>query len=166
MNRQNRFIQRLTVYLAWSIFTWNNKWKIPQIQVTTRLQDAARHGVKPGDIRRAVAVVTAGLEVSDVLKDGKIYGVWLWSDPEARRSIDNIRNLTINTPFGGRVALSELADIALVPTPNKIKREDNSRRIDIHGNVRGRSLSAVGEDVEQRLESLSFPRGYHPSAFG
>jgi Cu/Ag efflux pump CusA len=72
----------------------------------------------------------------------------------------------IDTPYGGRVRLDEVADIRLVPTPNKIRRENNSRRIDVHGNVRGRDLGSVAKEVEERLRTVQFPIGYYPQVLG
>jgi len=140
--------------------------EIPQIQIRTRLEDAARYGIKPGDVRRAVAVMTSGLEVSDIIRDGKIYGVWLWSAESSRFSIDDIRELMLDTVHGGRVRLTEVADVEFVSSPNKIKRENSSRRIDVHGNVRGRPLGEVAEEVEERLEHIQFPYGYYPRLLG
>jgi Cu/Ag efflux pump CusA len=59
-----------------------------------------------------------------------------------------------------------VADINIVSTPNVIKRENNSRRIDVEGNVRGRDLGAVAEEVEERLESIEFPVGYYMELIG
>ena len=56
--------------------------------------------------------------------------------------------------------------IAAGRTPNVIKRENNSRRIDVEGNVRGRDLGAVAEEVEARLESIEFPVGYYMELIG
>ena len=80
--------------------------------------------------------------------------------------MDDIREFPIDTPYGGRVRLAEVADVGIVPTPNKIRRENNSRRIDIHANVKGRDLGSVAGDVEQRLEKLQFPIGYYPQLLG
>ena len=54
-----------------------------------------------------------------------------------------------------------------MPTPNKIKRENNSRRIDVHANVKGRDLGAVANEVEARAcRRSSFPIGYYPQLLG
>ena len=50
---------------------------VPQVQVRVNLDAAARHGLKPGDIRRATAVYVSGIELSDIFRDNKVYGVWL-----------------------------------------------------------------------------------------
>ncbi len=140
--------------------------EVPQIQVKVRLDAAGRHGLKPGDVRRPAAVFMSGLEVTDIHREGKVYDVFVWSSPSLREDVDNLRQLLIDTPYGGRVRLEEVADINLVPTPNKIKRENNSRRIDVHGNVRGRDLGSVAEEVQGRLEKIQFPIGYYSQLLG
>jgi Cu/Ag efflux pump CusA len=59
-----------------------------------------------------------------------------------------------------------VADISVEPTPNKIRRENNSRRIDVHGNVKGRDLGSVANEVAARLEKINFPIGYYPQLLG
>jgi Cu/Ag efflux pump CusA len=108
----------------------------------------------------------SGIEVSDIFADNKVYGVWLWTPESIRSDIESIRAFPIDTPYGGSVRLGEVADVAMVPTPNKIKRENGSRRLDIHGNVKGRDLGAVAQEVEARLQKMSFPVGYYPQLLG
>ncbi|NDZ11781.1 acriflavin resistance protein [Variovorax sp. WS11] len=139
---------------------------VPQVQVKVNLDNAARYGIKPGDVRRVVNILMSGIEVTDIHKGGKVYDVFVWTDPSSRRNVDDIREFMIDTPYGGRVRVADIADINILPTPNKIKRENNSRRIDIHANVKGRDLGSVASDVEQRLEKLQFPIGYYPQLLG
>lgn len=139
---------------------------VPQVQVKVSLDNAARYGIKPGDVRRVVNILMSGIEVTDIHKGGKVYDVFVWTAPSSRRNVDDIREFLIDTPYGGRVRVADIADVSIVPTPNKIKRENNSRRIDIHANVKGRDLGSVASDVEQRLEQLQFPIGYYPQLLG
>lgn len=140
--------------------------EVPQIQVRTKLDAAARYGLKPGDIRRVVNVLVNGLEVTDIHRDGKVYDIFVWSLPSSRTSVEDIREFLIDTPYGGRVRLADVADVQLLPFPNKIKRENNSRRIDVHANVKGRDLGSVAEEVKQRLDKVQFPVGYYPQLLG
>jgi Cu/Ag efflux pump CusA len=139
---------------------------VPQIVVRAKLETAALYGIKPGDVRRVVNVLMSGIEVTDIHKGGKVYDVFVWTAPSARNNVDDIREFLIDTPYGGRVRLAEVADITIESTPNKIRRENNSRRIDVHGNVKGRDLGSVAEDVAARLEKISFPIGYYPQLLG
>ena len=116
---------------------------VPYIRVDPDLDKAAKYGLKPGDIRRAAATIVAGDEVSDLHVDNKVYDIIAWSVPEARRDVQSIRDLPLDTPGGGHVKMSQVADVSVRPTPNRISREDNSRRIDVGMNVRGRDLGSV-----------------------
>src|SRR5258705_1334964 len=69
--------------------------------------------------------------------------------------------MLIDTPTGQRVRLASVADVSIQPTPNVIKREASSRRIDVQANVRGRDLAAVAGDVQARLQKMAFPLGYY-----
>lgn len=135
--------------------------EVPHIQVTVKLEEAQRYGLKPGDVRRASATLMAGEEVGDIFIGGRTYDVQVWTDPASRHSVDSVREMLINTPTGQRVRLSEVADVSIRPTPNAIKREASSRRIDVQANVKGRDLGAVATEVQSRLQKMAFPLGYY-----
>jgi Cu/Ag efflux pump CusA len=140
---------------------------VPQIEVKVNLEAAQRYGIKPGDVRRAAAVLISGIEVGDIhTHHGKTYDVWVWSTPESRRNLTDIRELLIDTPAGGHVRLGDVADVRITSVPNVIQRDQMSRRIDVDANVRGRDLGSVAEDVASALKKVDFPLGYHPELIG
>jgi CzcA family heavy metal efflux pump len=139
---------------------------IPQIQVVTDLAAAQRHGVSPGDVRRASGIWLAGEEVGDIFYNGQTYDVNVWSIPAARHSVDDIRDVLVTTPSGGTVRLGDVASVQIVPAANHVERENDSRRIDVRANVRGRDLGAVARDVEERLKQVPMPPEYHARVLG
>jgi CzcA family heavy metal efflux pump len=139
---------------------------IPQIQVQVDLDEAAQYGIKPGDVRRAASTIIAGTEVSDIHKDNYVYEVQMWSTAETRQNLTNVREMLIDTPFGGKVPLGELADVRIVSTPNQIEREDLNRRIEVEANARGRDLGSVVRDVERGLAQIEWPLEYHAELLG
>jgi CzcA family heavy metal efflux pump len=138
----------------------------PQVQVTVDLEKAAKYEMKPGDVRRAAAVLVAGEEVGDIFRNGKNYRVVVWSTPETRNSVQSISDLLIDTPKGIPVRIGDIAEVKVVPVPNVIQRENGSRRIDVVANVSGRDLGSVAGDVSNVLGTTSFPRGYHAELLG
>jgi CzcA family heavy metal efflux pump len=140
--------------------------EVPQVRVRVNLESAGRYGLTPGEVRRVVNVLMTGVEVTDIHRAGKVYDIFVWSPPAMRGSVESIREFLIDTPYGGRVRLADVADVELVPTPNKIRRENNSRRIDVHANVKGRDLGSVADEVAQRLEKVQYPIGYYPQLLG
>ena len=139
---------------------------VPQMDVQVDLAAAKRHGIKPGDVRRAAATLVAGEEVGDIFRAGKAYDVQVWSTPKTRQSVTDVRDLLIDTPGGGHVRLGDVAQVSVRPTPNLVERDNNSRRIDVGANVRGRDLGSVAREVERRLDEVQFPRGYDAQVLG
>jgi Cu/Ag efflux pump CusA len=130
------------------------------------LAAAQLYRLTPGDIRRATSFLIQGEEVGDIFVSGKTYDVNVWSTPATRDSVDDIRNLLLDTPSGERVRLKDVASVNIVAAPNVIEREGQSRKIDVSANVRGRDLGSVVEDVEAAIEPLTFPLGYHAELVG
>jgi Cu/Ag efflux pump CusA len=139
---------------------------VPHVQIRVDLAAAGRYGLKPGDVRRAAAGLLAGLEVGDIYRDGKAIDVAVWSTPGTRRSLTSIHELLIATPAGGHVRLGDVAEVRVAPTPNVIKHEGIFRKIDVDANVRGRDLGSVAREVQDRLEEINFPLGYHLELLG
>ena len=139
---------------------------IPQIDIEVDLVAAEQHGLKPGDVRRAAAALVASEEVNDTYREGKVFDVRIWGAPHVRESVSDIERLLLDTPGGGHVELGEVADVRITPTPNTIRHENMSRRLDIRANVKDRDLGAIAADVDAALERIDFPLEYHPDVLG
>jgi CzcA family heavy metal efflux pump len=140
---------------------------VPQIEIELDLKKAREHDLKPGDIRRQSSVYLAGEEVSDIFSGGRAYDVHIWSIPSVRHSFQDIKDLPIDTPAGDKVKLSEVADVRFAPSPNAILRDDQSRRIDVEGNIsEDSSLSTVVDEVEKRVAALDLPPEYSVKVLG
>jgi CzcA family heavy metal efflux pump len=142
------------------------QYPIAQVEVEVDLEAARRHGVKPGDVRRASGILLAGEEAGDIFRDGRAYDVQIWSTPETRHSIEDIKDLLIDTPRSGPIRLAELANVRVRPTPNHIDREYQSRKIDVTANVKGRDLGSVAADVEEIVRNVGMPLGYRAEVLG
>jgi CzcA family heavy metal efflux pump len=140
--------------------------QIPQLQVEVDLAAAERFGLKPGDVRRAAAVMIASEEVGDLFFGGKAYDVHVFSTPETRGNLTSIERLPIDTPSGEQIALGEVADVRVASAPNAISHEQQARRIGVEANVSGRDLGSVIGDVEAALATIDFPLEYHAEMSG
>jgi CzcA family heavy metal efflux pump len=139
---------------------------VPHVQVQVDLATVEKYGLKPGDVRRAAATIIAGEEVGDIYRGGKTYDVNVWSTPKSRDSLTAIQNLQLDTPSGGHVRMGDVAKVSIEPTPNIIKHEGQSRRIDVLANAQGRDVGSVAHDVEQALTKVNFPLGFHAEVLG
>jgi CzcA family heavy metal efflux pump len=140
---------------------------IPQIKVEVDLARAKEHGVKPGDVRRAAAWLMAGQEAGDLYVGGKAYDVQVWTPPESRRSVTDLQNLPIDTPAGGQVKLSEVADITIESVANVVHHEDLLRNLDIEAGLDGtRDLGAVVADIEKGMAQIDWPLEFRAEMLG
>jgi CzcA family heavy metal efflux pump len=140
---------------------------LSHIQVEVDLAAARRYGIKPGDIRRQAATLVAGEEVGDIFRGGRAYDVMVSSTPETRNSVTSMMNLPIDVEGGRHVKLSEVADVRIAPTPNAVKREQASRRLDVGADVApGKDLASIVASVEDRVEEIALPAEYHAEVLG
>jgi CzcA family heavy metal efflux pump len=142
---------------------------VPEEQVLAIETDLARaepYGIKPGDVRRATAMLLQGITVGNIFGEQKVFEVVVKGVPDVRQSVDSVRNLLIDTPNGGHVRLGQVADVRTQPSPAVIRRDSAQRYIDVEANVTGRSLAAVSTDVEDRLANADFPLEYHAEVVG
>jgi CzcA family heavy metal efflux pump len=133
----------------------------PTLEVEVDLEAAQRFGIKPGDVRRASAVLLSGVVVGSLFEEQKVFDVVVWGTPDTRSNLTSIRNLLIDTPDGGHVRLGQVADVRIAPDPAVIKRQAVSRYLDVGLNVGGRDRGAVVSDVERRLDEIRYPLEYH-----
>jgi len=140
--------------------------EVPQVQVIVDLAAAQKYGLKPGDVRRASATMLSGEEVGDIFRDGKAYDVNVWSVPSARASLTSLKQLPIDTPNGGQVAMGEVADVAIRPAQSVIYRENASRRIDVGAEVKSKDLGGVMKLVQERVDKIQYPLGYRAVILG
>jgi CzcA family heavy metal efflux pump len=138
----------------------------PVLAVETDLAKAEPYGIKPGDVRRAAAMLLQGITVGNIFGEQKVFEVVVKGTPDVRQSVESVRNLLIDTPGGSHVRLEQVADVSIQPSPAVIKRDAAERYIDVEANVSGRSLGAVSTDVEDRLANAEFPLEYHAEVLG
>ena len=105
-------------------------------------------------------------EASGQYQDQMIFSVAVWGEEKLRTDIQALRRLPIEIAGGTLVPLGDVADIEVVPAPNRIVRESVSRRIDVTCNVRGRDLGSVAQEIDDRIAGVPFELGYHPEILG
>jgi Cu/Ag efflux pump CusA len=131
------------------------------VEIAVDLAKARRLDIKPGDVRRAEAMLLQGIQVGSIFEGQKVFEVVVQGTAATRRGLDSIRNLLIDTPGGRHVRLGQVADVRVSPSPTVIERDSVSRRLDVVAGVSGRRLGAVADDVERRIAAVPMPLEYH-----
>jgi Cu/Ag efflux pump CusA len=138
----------------------------PTVEVEVNLEAAQRYGIKPGDVRRAAAILLSGLSVGNLFEEQKVFDVVVWGTPEIRHSLTCISELLLDTPSGEQVRLGDVAEVRIVSAPTVIQHEAVKSYLDVQATVSGRNPSAVTADIEQRLQDVKFPLEFHAEILG
>src|SRR5918995_561865 len=93
----------------------------PVLAIETDLARAEPYGIKPGDVRRATAMLLQGITVGNIFGEQKVFEVVVKGTPKVRESVESVRNMLIDTPGGGHVRLEQVADVRTQPSPAVIK---------------------------------------------
>jgi Cu/Ag efflux pump CusA len=131
------------------------------MQIKVNLEAARQHDIKPGDVRRAAAILVQGLDVGAFFQEQKVFQVVVRGRPELRQSLDTVRNLRIDAPDGTQVRLGDVASVAVAPNPVDLRHDAVSRYVDVRAAVSGRGVDAVRADVRDRLRAMHLPLDYH-----
>lgn len=132
----------------------------PQLKIEPRRDMLAKYGITLGDFSKFVNVALAGERVSQVYRDGKSFDLVVKVMPDDKDSMDKIKDLMIDAG-DKKIPLSYVANIKSSMGPNTINRENVKRKIVVSANTAGRDVGSVVEDIQQRLEDLALPEGYH-----
>jgi cobalt-zinc-cadmium resistance protein CzcA len=134
---------------------------LPEMSIQYDRAKIARFGLNIQDLNDMVSMGFAGKTAGSVFEGEKRFDLVVRLNDEKRKDIDNLKNLYVDLPNGGKVPLSELADITYQKGAAKISRDDTRRRIVVGINVRNRDLQSVVDDVKKRIdENLVLPVGY------
>ena len=134
---------------------------LPQVQVEVNREAAARVGLAPGDVIRAVRVGLVGEEGSQMWQGQRRFDLVVRLRDDRRDNLDAIRTLLIDGHDGRRIPLGQLAAVTQTFGPGAIRREAGTRRIAVEASVSGRDLGGTAAEVRRVLaERLALPPGY------
>ncbi|MBK9323507.1 MAG: efflux RND transporter permease subunit [Bdellovibrionaceae bacterium] len=136
---------------------------IPQVKVQVLREEAAQFGLNPGEITKLLEAALNGEAVAQVIEENRIYDVFFQFDESSRGSIKQMENTVLKImPDGKKILLRDVADVYETTGPNEINRENSQRRMVISGNVSGRDLGGLVQEIQRKVqEKVLLPEGYY-----
>jgi cobalt-zinc-cadmium resistance protein CzcA len=134
---------------------------LPQLRISVDRAAAARVGLTPGDVIRAVRIGLVGEEQSEVWLGQRRFDLIVRLQDRGRSDVSAIQALLVDGHDGTRVPLGQLAAIEETFGPGAIRREAGTRRVAVEASVTGRDLGSTAAEVRDRLaRDLRLPAGY------
>jgi len=133
----------------------------PEIRVRVDKEKAALMGLDTYTIAYTVKAAINGVKAG-VFREGKDeYDIIARLPQRDRRSIENLKRITVSGPLGEPIPLTTLAEVSLGSGIGAIMRLDQKRVVTLSGDVSGRLANDVIKEIDSRLQqNIVWPRGY------
>ncbi len=133
----------------------------PDIKVTVDKEKASRLGLSSATISTYLRNRVTGMSSGYLKDDGSEYDIVVRLEEEDRNSISDILNMSIPTPTGKVVKLSEVAEIGEYWAPPTIERKSRQRIVTVKVTPYNVSLGELAQQIEtQVVPELDLPVGY------
>ena len=127
-----------------------------------RRDQAARHGLTPGDIQDVIMSAVGGMQVTETVEGLERYPVNVRYPRELRDDPERLRRVLIPTPYGAQIPLGQVADIALRRGPPVIKSEGARPNAWVYIDIATSDVGGFVARARQVLaEQVAIPEGYN-----
>lgn len=136
--------------------------EVPVLQIDIDRDAISRVRVNIDDIQDVVKVALGGEPIGQIIEGDKRFALTVKLPDRIRNDVGEIKSIPIETPEGGSVPLSSLAQIEIVPAPAQISREMGKRRVVVQLNVRGTDLGSFVLAAQKAIRSnVQLKEGYY-----
>jgi len=140
---------------------------LAQVQVNYNRDRLAQYGLSVEDVNRVLRAAFAGSQAGVVFDEERRFGLVVRLDKDYRKSLDDVKNLSVALPNGGQIPFEMVADISIQSGPAQVSRENAKRRITVGFNVRNRDVQSVIKEVNTQIDKqIKLPTGYYISYGG
>lgn len=134
---------------------------MPQIIVRYDYSKLAEYGLQVKTVNTIVRTAFAGEKAGVIYEGERRFDLVVRLPEEARKDIEDVRNLLIPLANGQTIPLTQIAEVNLEKALMQISRDNTKRKITVGVNVLDRDVTSLVEEIQQVLdEQLELPTGY------
>lgn len=136
--------------------------EVPQLQLRANRLMLAKYGITIDDFNRFINLAFPGEKLADIYEGERSFDLVIKLNDNYTTNIEQVKSALIDTGFGGKVPIVEVAEIVSVGGPNSISRENVQRKIVVSANVSsGYDLNGAVNMIRNRINSeITLPEGY------
>lgn len=133
----------------------------PGLRIQIDRTRIARFGLNVDDIATIIESALGGAPIGTVFEGDRRFDLTVRYSPDARGDIGRIGQIIVRTSDGGRIPLSDLADVRIVNGASIIARRDNQRAVAVRTNIVGRDQGGFVAEAQRRFDrDVKLPPGY------
>jgi heavy metal efflux system protein len=134
--------------------------ELPQLLIKIDRAAAARYGLNVADIQDVIEMVLGGKPATQLWEGERHFAVTVRLK-SAQRTIAELEAITVSTPGGAYVPLSQVAEFKTIGGAMNIARENGVRVYSIGVFIADRDMGSVVADMKERVaEQVKFRPGY------
>lgn len=130
-----------------------------ELQINFDKEKLARHGLSTSQAAMYVRYRVNGMTAGFLKEDGEEYDIVVRLKEEFRNSLTDIEELTIMSPRGEKIKLSELAEINEYWCPPNIERKNRQRYLTVSVTPYNASLGDLAKDIQGVIDQTNIPFG-------
>jgi len=132
-----------------------------EIRVTIDRERAANVGLTAEVIAQSVSTAMRGESLREYRDDGGEIAVRMAFRKNDKQSIEELANLPLYTPEGGRITLGTVATLHVGRSPDSIRRTDRQTAVILSANLEDEvTADDVRPRVKSLMENIQLPPGY------
>lgn len=124
----------------------------PQMQILVDRNRIAQYGLNVADVTELIEVAVGGKSISEIYVGSKVYDVTCRYAEDYRDTPEKLAHLTLTTPDGIKIPLSEVAEIRSDLGASTIMREMNRRYSLVRVNLRGADLTTFVSEANKLID--------------
>jgi copper/silver efflux system protein len=133
------------------------------IDIKIRKDEIGRYGLTVDDVNMFIETALGGMNTTTTIEARQRFPVSVRFAQDYRNTINQIKNLQVQTNNLGPIPLSSVAEVNVTEGPPMINSENAMLRGTLLFNVRGRDMGSTVSEAKERLEKAitNLPKGYY-----
>ena len=133
----------------------------PEVTLVVDRSKLSAYGLTPTGVANSVQASVMGTVATRYRTGDDEIDVRVRFPESVREKLSDINSLSITTPSGAQVPLSELGKMEIAEGPTTINRLDQDRVVTVSSNLFERDLGSVMQDIEEQIDKeIVLPSGY------
>lgn len=133
---------------------------ILEVQIVVDRMKASQYGLTAAQVASSVKSKINGRVATRYKYEGSEIDIVVKGEDTFSQSISNLEQVSINTPTGATIPLSQVAEARIERQPNAINRADQVRTFTVTGQIVDRDLKTVSDEIQVELDKYIMPSGY------
>ncbi|WP_134700732.1 efflux RND transporter permease subunit [Ammoniphilus sp. YIM 78166] len=140
--------------------------KQQEFQVRVDPQMASLYGLNTSQIMSAVRTAFDGEKATTYRTGEDEIDVRIKLPAQYTEDISYLERLRITTPGGANIPLTSVATLIKEDVPQTIKRANQTKEVQVSGDIFGRDLGSIMRDVQAKIDQIKLPEGYYVQVGG